>query len=255
MNKNSQDQNPSEGRYHRQILMDEIGSKGQEKLARSCVLIAGAGGLGSISSMYLAAAGVGHIILADPDQVSLSNLNRQLLYTESVLGQPKAVSAARRLGRLNSAIRITPVQETLGHGNIHDFLDGVDLMVDGSDNYETRQVLNQAALKSKIPWVFGGVSGLDGMTTVFNPHGTNGPTGPCFECLFPMPGPPKTSGAILGATAGVIGSIQAMEAVKQLLGMGNSLAGRLMRFSGLSMRTTTAVLDQNPDCRICHTTL
>jgi adenylyltransferase/sulfurtransferase len=237
-------------RYTRQIKLPQIGPSGQEKLAGARVLIAGAGGLGSLSSLYLAAAGVGHLIIADHDHVELSNLNRQLVHSEATLGNPKVVSASQRLGQLNSAIQVTPVQLRIDQGNIDGLLEGVDLIVDGCDNYPTRKVLNRAALHHNLPWIFGGVMGFDGMISSFVPGSV------CFECILQdpdtiKPGTPPHNNGILGATAGMIASIQAMEAVKLLLAIGTPLTNRLVRISGLDMRITTATLTPNPDCRAC----
>ncbi len=244
------------GRYTRQIKLPEIGPPGQAKLARSRVLIAGAGGLGSLSSLYLAAAGVGHLIIADHDHVELSNLNRQLLHSEASLGKPKVASASRRLGQLNSAISITEAQVKIDHGSIDDLLKGVDLIVDGCDNYPARQVLNRASLRRSLPLVFGGVKGFDGMISSFVPGSS-----PCFECIIQdpnifkpdtlKPGTPTPDNGILGATAGMIASMQAMEAIKLLLTIGTPLTNRLVRISGLDMRITTAELTPNPDCKAC----
>ena len=241
-------------RYARQIKLPQIGASGQEKLARSRVLIAGVGGLGSLTSLYLAAAGVGHLIIADHDHVEVSNLNRQLVHSEATLGTPKVASAAQRLGQLNSTVQITPVQVKIDHGSIDGLLEGVDLIVDGCDNYPTRQVLNRAALRHNLPWVFGGVMGFDGMISSFVPGSSV-----CFECIIQDPdtlkpetiksGTPPPNNGILGATAGMIASIQAMEAVKLLLAIGTPLTNRLMRISGLEMRITMATLAPNPECR------
>ena len=240
-------------RYARQIKLPQIGATGQERLAGSTVLIAGAGGLGSLSALYLAAAGVGHLIICDHDHVEISNLNRQLLHAETFLRKPKVVSAANRLGQLNSSIRITPAQVRLDHGNIDGFLEGVTLVVDGCDNYQTRQVINRACLRHNLPWVFGGVQGFDGMISSFVPGSS-----PCFECIIPdpatKPGAPSPDNGILGASAGMIASIQAMEAVKLLLDIGTPLANRLIRIAGLDMRITTTQLTPNPDCRVCSPT-
>jgi len=238
-------------RYTRQIKLPQIGSSGQEKLSRARVLIAGAGGLGSLSSLYLAAAGVGHLIIADHDHVELSNLNRQLVHSEATLGKPKVASAAQRLGQLNSTIQVTPVQVKIDQGSIDELLEGVDLIVDGCDNYPTRKVLNRAALHHNLPWIFGGVMGFDGMVSSFVPGSSV-----CFECIIQdpdtlKPGTLPPNNGILGATAGMIASIQAMEAVKLLLAIGTPLTNRLVRISGLNMRITTATLTPNPDCRAC----
>ncbi len=244
------------GRYSRQIKLPQIGPGGQEKLARARVLIAGAGGLGSLSSLYLAAAGVGHLIIADHDHVELSNLNRQILHGEASLGKPKVASASHRLAQLNSTIEITQAQVKIDRESIDDLLEGVDLIVDGCDNYPTRQVINRACLRHNLPWVFGGVQGFDGMISSFVPGSS-----PCFECIIQDPKTlkPETikpdtqvpDNGIIGATAGMIASIQAMEAVKLLLNIGTPLTNRLIRISGLDMRITTAALTPNPDCRVC----
>ncbi len=243
--------------------MPAINVQGQEKLTGSTILIAGAGGLGSLTALYLTAAGVGHVIIVDHDQVELSNLNRQLLHRESTIGRPKALSAAESLGRLNSSIKITPVQAKLDQGNIDDLLKGVDLIVDGCDNFQTRQVINRACLNHGLPWIFGGVRGFNGIATSFVPGSLT-----CFECIISDPGHssrPRRSESgqsgsghsnpgqgILGPTAGIIASIQAMEAVKLLVDMGTSLVNRLIHVSGLDMRITTSALTPNPDCMVCN---
>jgi len=237
-------------RYARQILLPQIGSDGQDTLGRSSILIAGAGGLGSISSLYLAAAGVGHIIIADHDHVEESNLNRQLLHSESSLEIDKTVSAANRLKELNSSIKITPFQKKLTSKNIDSLVNKIDIIVDATDNYKTRQVLNRASLKHNLPFIFGGVQGFGGMVSCFVPGRT-----PCFECVIPNPGTKKKSKGILGATAGIIASIQAMETIKLLLNIGTGLdrlENRLLRISGLDMQIKTTTLEVNPDCQICN---
>jgi len=199
---------------------------------------------------------VGHLIIADHDHVELSNLNRQLVHSEASLGDPKVVSASQRLSQLNSTVQITPVQVKIDQGSIDGLLEGVDLIVDGCDNYPTRQVINRAALRHDLPWVFGGVMGFDGMISSFVPGSSV-----CFECILQDPdtlkpetiksGNPPPNNGILGATAGMIASIQAMEAVKLLLAIGTPLTNRLLRISGLDMRITTAALTPNPDCWAC----
>lgn len=243
-------------RYTRQIKLPQIGPSGQEKLARKRVLIAGIGGLGSLSSMYLAAAGVGHLIIADHDHVELSNLNRQILHSEANLGKPKVASASQGLGQLNSTVQITPVQVKIDHGSIDGLLEGVDLIVDGCDNYPTRKIINRAALRHNLPWIFGGVRGFDGMISSFVPGSSV-----CFECIIQdpdtlkpeaiKPGTSPPNNGILGATAGMIASIQAMEALKLLLAIGTPLTNRLIRISGLTMRITTTTLTPTPDCKGC----
>jgi len=239
-------------RYERQIILPQIGSEGQETLGKSSVLIAGAGGLGSISSLYLAAAGIGHILIADYDHVEKSNLNRQLLHTEASLGIKKVESAESRIKKLNSSIRITPVQKRLTADNIDsiiDDVDKVDIIVDACDNYKTRQVLNQASIRQNIPFVFGGVQGFNGMVSCFVPGRT-----PCFECIIKPP-KKKADKGIIGAAAGITASIQAMETIKLLLNLGTGadrLENRLLRISGLDMKIKSTSLEPNPDCPVCR---
>jgi len=236
-------------RYARQIILPQIGSEGQETLGKASVLIAGAGGLGSISSLYLAAAGVGHIIIADHDHVEESNLNRQLLHSEVSLGIEKTKSAAIRLTELNSSIKVTPVKAKMTRQSIDSIAKKVDIIVDATDNYSTRQILNQASLKYNIPFVFGGVKGFDGMVSCFVPGRT-----PCFECVIPCPKKADKSPGIIGATAGIAASIQAMETIKLILNIGTKedrLENRLLKFSGLDMKIKSILLEPDPECAIC----
>ena len=236
-------------RYARQVILPQIGSEGQEKLGKASVLIAGAGGLGSISSLYLAAAGVGHIIIADNDHVEESNLNRQLLHSEKSLGIEKTRSAAIRLTELNSSIKITSLQAKMTRQNIDSIAKQVDIIVDATDNYNTRQILNRASLKYNIPFVFGGVQGFDGMVSCFVPGRT-----PCFECVIPCPKKENSGPGIIGATAGIAASIQAMETIKLILNIGTSedrLENRLLRISGLDMKIKSISLEPDPECTAC----
>ncbi|MEN8212181.1 MAG: HesA/MoeB/ThiF family protein [Thermodesulfobacteriota bacterium] len=236
-------------RYARQILLPQIGSEGQEILGKANVLIAGAGGLGSISSLYLAVAGVGHIIIADHDHVEESNLNRQLLHSEKSIGIEKTKSAAIRLTELNSSIKITPVKTRLTRQSIDSIAKKVDIIVDATDNYSTRQILNQASLKYNIPFVFAGVQGFDGMVSCFVPGRT-----PCFECVIPCPKREDNSPGIIGAAAGIAASIQAMETIKLILNIGTSedrLENRLLRISGLDMKIKSISLEPDPECTAC----
>jgi len=234
-------------RYIRQTILPEIGPDGQEALACACVLIAGVGGLGSITCLYLAAAGIGHIKIADGDVVELSNLNRQIIHSEAFLGQPKTISAAIRIKALNSHVRVTPVQERITHFNIDGLLKDVNIIVDGSDNYETRQVLNRASLRHGLPFVYGGVQGFNAMVSSFIPGQTA-----CFECIVRGPGiPSDTSPGIIGPTAGIAASFQAMETIKLILGIGKTLKNRMLRISGLDMRLHSLKLVPNPECKAC----
>jgi molybdopterin/thiamine biosynthesis adenylyltransferase len=239
-------------RYERQIILPQIGSEGQATLGKASVLIAGAGGLGSISSLYLAAAGIGHILIADYDHVEKSNLNRQVLHSEASLGIKKVESAESRIKGLNSSIKITPVQKILTADNIDsiiDDVDKVDIIVDACDNYKTRQVLNQASIRHGIPFVFGGVQGFNGMVSCFVPRRT-----PCFECIIKPP-KKKADKGIIGAAAGITASIQAMETIKLLLNIGTGadrLENRLLRISGLDMKIKSISLEPDPDCPVCR---
>jgi adenylyltransferase/sulfurtransferase len=235
-------------RYLRQTILPGIGPTGQEKLAKACVLIAGAGGLGSASAFYLAGAGIGHIKIADHDIVEISNLNRQILHADAALGQPKAVSAAGRLTAFNPGIQVTGLCERITHDRITAMLEGVDIIVDGCDSYDTRQVLNRASLKHGLPYVYAGVSGFDAMISCFVPGQTA-----CFECLFS--GNAQASDqplGVIGAAPGLAGSLQAMETVKLLLDIGTPLKNRLLRISGLDMRCHCMDLTPNPACPACR---
>lgn len=237
----------SDPRYLRQTILPRIGPKGQARLAKACVLIAGAGGLGSASALYLAGAGIGHIKIVDHDAVEISNLNRQILHSEMSLGQPKVVSAADRLNRFNSCIQVTGFCEQITHKSISTMLKGVDIIVDGCDSYETRQVLNRASLNHHLPYVYAGVNGFDAMFSCFVPEQTA-----CFECIFSGNAPPpEHPTGVIGAAAGLAGSIQAMETVKLLLNIGTPLKNRLMRISGLDMRCHCMELTPHPACRAC----
>ncbi len=234
-------------RYLRQTLLPGIGPDGQARLAKSCVLIAGAGGLGSASAFYLAGAGIGHIKIADHDTVEISNLNRQILHADTALGQPKGVSAAARLTAFNTGIQVTGLCERITHDTITAMLEGVDIIVDGCDSYETRQVLNRASLALRLPYVYAGVNGFDAMVSCFVPGQT-----PCFECLFSGNAPPSDQPVgVIGAAPGLAGSLQAMETVKLLLDIGRPLKNRLLRISGLDMRCHCMDLTPNPACPAC----
>ena len=231
-------------RYARQLPL--LGRHGQEALARARIFIAGAGGLGSAAALYLAGAGVGTLRICDHDRVSLSNLNRQILHTTPDLDRPKTESAADRLSALNPEVHIQPRMEKMVAASLPGLLEGMDLIVDATDNYPTRQALNRAALELKLPLIFGGVEAMDGMAAVFLPS-----QGPCLECVFPPPRAPKTEIPVLGPAPGIIGSIQALEAVKLITGLGWPLTSRLLRFTGAEAAFRTTQLSPNPDCPAC----
>jgi molybdopterin-synthase adenylyltransferase len=235
-------------RYERQIRIDGFGQKGQERLLESNVFIAGTGGLGSLLAMYLAVAGVGRITLLDRDRVDITNLNRQLLHWEEDLGRHKVDSAKNKLTRMNSGVQIQTLQKNMDESNAENLIAGHDLVLDALDNLKTRKTLNQACLKLKLPFVFGGVSRFSGMVSVFAPGQTA-----CLACVFPNDSPDVTH-PILGATAGVIASLQATEAVKILTGLGKPLYDRLLIYDGLTMNVRTINVKRNKTCPVCADT-
>jgi adenylyltransferase/sulfurtransferase len=237
-------------RYRRQLILPEIGEEGQQKLGKARVLIVGLGGLGSISSYYLAAAGVGHLRIVDRDSVELTNLNRQLLHSTDDLGRPKVESASEKLLRLNPSCHVQTAIVNLGDENALGLAKSCDLIIDATDNVGTRYVLNRVSLKKQIPFIYGGINGWNGMAATFIP----GKTG-CFACLFP-PERARTSETefpALGPTAGVISSIQSMEALRILAGLPSQLAGKLFTFRGVDMRLRITPIEQNPECSVCAT--
>jgi len=236
--------------YSRQTVLAELGPKGQERLRRSKVVVVGLGGLGSISAMYLALAGVGHIRLIDQDTVELNNLHRQVLYSLNNLRYPKAEAAADRIRQVNLDVKVEPIPENVRESNVDRLLSGMDCIVDGLDNMRTRYMLNRASVKHKTPYVFGAALGLEGNLSVFSPSET-----PCLECVLPNLDdrymPTCAVRGILGATTGIIGSMQAMETIKLLAGMGDSLKGKLMVCDFRDMYFTTIEIFKRPDCPVC----
>jgi len=232
-------------RYDRQMLIPGWGDTGQIKLESSTVFIAGAGGLGSPVAFYIAAAGVGTICIADADVVELSNLNRQILHTDARIGDPKAVSAHETLRQINPTINIIPHTESLNASNLDHILGQPDIIVDCLDNFETRYLLNAYCVAHNIPFVHGAVHGLMGQVSFFSP-----PETPCLRCIFPE-APPREKFPVLGATPGVIGSIQAMEVLKYLSGTGKNLKGELLFFDGTEMTFSTIATSRTPSCPDC----
>lgn len=234
-------------RYRRQLSMPEIGAGGQQHLKQASVMIAGLGGLGSISAYYMAAAGVGHLKLADSDQVAGHNLNRQILHSTVDIGRPKTDSAREKLKALNPWCLIEPMAERIADDTVEAMVGGCDLIIDGTDNIGTRRVLNRAAQEACIPFIFGGVNGFDGMLTTFIPGRSA-----CLECIFPgqKRRPPEEIG-VIGPAAGVIACLQCVEAVKILTGNGADLSGTLVRFHGRGMRMEKTAVDPDPDCPVC----
>ncbi len=238
-------------RYSRQILLPQVGGSGQRKLLSSNVLIVGAGGLGSPAALYLAAAGVGHLGLADFDVVDLSNLHRQVLHHTGDVGRLKTDSAAETLQALNPDVTITRHQERLTAENVRDVLEPYDVVVEGSDNFPTKYLINDACVMLGKPLVFGAVYQFEGQAAVFDPD-----EGPCYRCIFPEPPPPDLvpscqEAGVLGVVPGIIGTIQATEALKLLLGAGETLAGRLLVFDALAMSFMELEIARNPDCPVC----
>lgn len=242
-------------RYSRHLLLQEVGVEGQRRLEGLRVLMIGAGGLGSPAAFYLAAAGVGHLRIADDDVVDRSNLQRQILHTEARIGEPKVASAQATLGALNPRTQVEAVQARVTSDNIERLLDGVDVVLDGADNFPVRYLLNDACVKLGIPLVYGAVQRFEGQVSVFDAGRHRGEL-PCYRCLFPEPPPPEfapncAEAGVLGVLPGVIGLLQATEVVKLLLGIGDSLAGRLLQFDALSMRFRETRLRHDPDCAVC----
>jgi molybdopterin/thiamine biosynthesis adenylyltransferase/rhodanese-related sulfurtransferase len=243
---------PRRARYSRHLLIPEVGEEGQLKLLDSKVLLIGAGGLGSPASLYLAAAGVGRIGIVDADVVDESNLQRQIVHSTESLGEPKVESAKRAIEALNPDVEVVAYKERLTSENIERILaDGWDVIVDGADNFPTRYLVNDASVWQDIPVVHGSIYRFEGQVTVFKPH-----EGPCYRCLFPTPPPPELApscaeGGVLGVLPGVIGSLQASEALKLALGIGEPLIGRLLLFDALAATFDEVKLRRDPDCPVC----
>ena len=237
--------------YSRQVILNELGWKGQRKLAKSKVVVVGVGGLGTVSSMYLALAGVGYIRLVDQDTIETPNLHRQILFSLDYLHYPKVEVAAERLQKLNPLLKVEPVSENLNARNVEEILSGVDLVVDGLDNMFTRYLLNRACVKLGVPYVFGAAIGIEGNLSVFSPPETG-----CLECLLPNLSDKDLltcdTRGVLGATPGIIGAMQAMEAIKILTGIGSSLKGKLMVCDFNDMYFTTVDTAKAANCPACQ---
>lgn len=241
-------------RYARHLSLDAVGVEGQEKLLRGRVLVIGAGGLGAPALLYLAAAGVGTIGLVDMDHVEASNLQRQVIHTTSRIGQLKIDSAQAAIRDLNPDVRVIPLKTRLTSKNAMDILADFDLLIDGTDNFPTRYLTNDACVLAGKPNIFACVQGFDGQASVFWPAGPQG--GPCYRCLFPEPPPPGAvptcaEGGVLGILPGMMGMIQATEAIKILLGYGETLAGRLLMYDAARMAFRTITIRRNPNCPVC----
>ena len=239
-------------RYSRHLLIPEVGVEGQIKLLDSRMLLIGAGGLGSPASLYLAAAGVGTLGIVDDDVVDSSNLQRQIIHSTDRLGESKADSAKRTLEALNPDVQVRVFKERITSENVDRILgEGWDVIVDGADNFPTRYLLNDASIWHRIPIVHGSIYRFEGQVTVFKPF-----EGPCYRCLFPQPPPPEMApscaeGGVLGVLPGIVGSLQANEAIKLALSMGDPLVGRLLLFDALAPSFTEISLRRDPNCPVC----
>jgi sulfur-carrier protein adenylyltransferase/sulfurtransferase len=238
-------------RYSRHFLLPEVGEDGQAKLLQAKVLMVGAGGLGSPSAYYLAAAGVGTIGIIDNDVVDISNLQRQILHTNDRVGTPKVESAKKTLEGLNPDVKVIPYQANLTSENIMEILKDYDLVVDGCDNFPTRYLVNDACVLMGKPNVHGSIFQFEGQATVFYPG-----KGPCYRCLYPEPPPAEMApscaeAGVLGVLPGLIGTIEALEAIKIILGKGDTLIGRLLCFNTLTMEINNLKLRRDPNCPLC----
>ncbi|MEX2243181.1 MAG: molybdopterin-synthase adenylyltransferase MoeB [Fimbriimonadaceae bacterium] len=238
-------------RYSRHLIMPEVGLAGQERLKAASVLIVGAGGLGSPAAMYMAAAGVGRIGIVDFDVVDFSNLQRQVIHGTPDVGRSKLDSAARTLEAINPEVEVVKHEGLLSSENALDVLRGYDVVIDGTDNFPTRFLVNDACVLLKKPNVYGSIFRFDGQATVFA-----SPGGPCYRCLYPEPPPPGVvpscaEGGVLGVLPGVIGLIQATEAIKIVLGKGETLVGRLLLYDALAMKFREVKIKRDPSCPVC----
>ena len=239
-------------RYSRQMILPGFGGKNQKKLAKAKVFLMGAGGLGSPAAIYLAAAGVGTIGLADCDRVELHNLQRQILHRTPDVGLLKVESGKKTLESLNPEVKVKIYSDRVTSANVREMIRDYDLVLDGSDNFPTRFLINDSCFFEKKTLISGAILRFDGQLSTFKPHAG----GPCYRCLFPHPPPPGTvpscqEAGILGAVAGVIGTLQASEALKEILGIGKSMAGRLLLFNALSLSFEVVNLERNPGCPLC----
>ena len=239
-------------RYSRHILLPEVGEQGQQELLKARVLLIGAGGLGCPTGLYLAAAGVGTIGLVDADVVDKSNLQRQVLFGESMVGEPKVEAAKQRLLDLNPGLQVRTHHQLLTSDNAMEILPEYDIVVNGCDNFPTRYLVNDAAVLAGKPVVDGSIFRFEGQATVYNPA----EGGPCYRCQYPEPPPPGevpscAEGGVLGVLPGIVGVIQATEAVKLILGRGSSLVGRLVLYDALDMTFRELKLRRDPECPVC----
>ena len=239
-------------RYSRHILLDELGIEGQQQLTQSHALVVGAGGLGSPVAMYLAASGVGHITLADDDVVDLTNLQRQIAHTTSRIGQPKVNSAEQALKALNPEVTISALAQRLNASLLDEIVPNTQVVLDCCDNFETRQAINAACVKHRVPLISGAAIGLDGQLAVYDSRNAQSP---CYACIFPPDTPPAeircATMGVLAPLVGVMGSLQALEAIKILSGMPSRFVGKLQMLDARSLEWTEIGLSRNPKCPVC----
>ena len=237
-------------RYRRNMLLDGVGIEGQEKLLQASVLVAGSGGLGSPVAYYLAAAGIGHIGLLDGDTVDLSNLQRQILHFTPDLGRPKVESAREKIAALNPDIKISVIDQWMNEKNFREIISKFDLVVDGTDNFEVRFLINQACVEQRKPYIFGGVLGYSGQVMTIMPG-----QGPCLSCIFrnvPSSEAPSCDRlGVLGAIPGLIGALEVAEAIKVILNIGDPLIGRLLTCDVLTMQFMPVEINRDPECLVC----
>ncbi|HKZ09861.1 MAG TPA: molybdopterin-synthase adenylyltransferase MoeB [Rhodanobacteraceae bacterium] len=242
-------------RYSRHLRLPEVGEAGQRKLESARVVVLGAGGLGSPAAYYLAAAGVGTLVMADDDVVERSNLQRQILHTDDRIGMSKLDSAAQALHGLNPRVNLEGLPERVTASNVEALLEGADVVLDGADNFPVRYLLNDACVKLAMPLVYGAVQRFQGQVSVFDAGRQRGKA-PCYRCLFPQPPAPEdapncSEAGVLGVLPGVVGMLQATEAIKLILGIGEPLVGRVLMFDALSMRFRETRLAPDPECPVC----
>jgi molybdopterin-synthase adenylyltransferase len=245
-------------RYARHIILPGVGAAGQKRLLESRVLVIGAGGLGSPILLYLAAAGVGTLGIVDFDEVDVTNLQRQILHSTSDIGKAKVLSAKESLEQLNPDVKIEIYQEQLASQNAREIIGTYDLVIDGSDNFPTRYLVNDACVFENKPLIYGAISQFEGQLSLFNVT-TEKDKSPCYRCLFPTPPKPGTvlscsEAGVFGVLPGVVGSLMATEAIKFILGLGESLAGTLLYYDGLYSEMRRVTIKRNPACVVCGDT-
>lgn len=238
-------------RYSRHLNIPDIGISGQLRLKSASVLIIGCGGLGSSSAMYLAAAGVGRLGLVDSDAVELSNLQRQIMHGMATLGEPKVLSAKSRLNDINPNVRVDVFKEWITSENAHKIIGDFPIVVDATDNFETRYLINSVCVEKEIPFIYGAIFQFSGQMSVFYTG-----NGPCFQCVFSQLPTPEVSAAnrgigVIGALPGVIGALQAIEVIKMITEIGSRMIGRLLLYDGLEMTFREVSVKKNPDCPVC----